>query len=59
MVVGDFDFAGVSPNPAEAETPLVVDADAVLAGAVAFERFEPVEGRNAEAFERVGTGKQV
>ena len=59
VVVGDFDFAGIAARPAETETPLVIDADAVLAGAFAFERFEPIAGRDPEVFKGVGTGKQV
>ena len=59
VVVGDFDFAGIATRPAETETPLVIDADAVLAGAFAFERFEPIAGRDPEVFKGVGTGKQV
>ena len=32
----------------EADAPLIVDADGVLAFAVAFERFQPIAGRNAK-----------
>ena len=59
VVVGDFDFAGIAARPAETETPLIIDADAVLAGTLAFERFKPVAGRDPEVFKGVGTGKQV
>lgn len=60
---------GVARFPAEANTPLGVDADAVLAGAVAFEGFKPVTGRNAEGIQGGcsineiefidGTGKKI
>ena len=35
VVVGDFDLVGVAVLEAEADAPLIVDADAVLAFAVA------------------------
>jgi hypothetical protein len=44
MVVGNFDIKNIAVCPPEAHAPLVVDADAVLARTVAFERFEPVAG---------------
>ena len=59
VAIGDFDFVGVTADPAEAQTPLVIDTNAVLTGTLAFERFEPVAGRDAEIFEGVGTGKHV
>jgi hypothetical protein len=43
-VVDDLDLVGVTVVPAEADAPLVVDADAVLAVAITLERFEPVAG---------------
>lgn len=46
MVISDFDFVGVAADPTEAQTPLVIDTDAVLTGTLAFERFEPVAGRD-------------
>lgn len=59
VVIGNFDFVGVAADPTEAQTPLVIDTDAVLTGTLAFERFKPVAGRDAEIFEGVGTGKHV
>ena len=38
MVVNDFDIMRPISFPAEADTPLIVDTDGVLAFAVAFER---------------------
>lgn len=37
--------------PAEADAPLVIDADGVLALPVAFERFEAIAGRDGEVVE--------
>ncbi len=48
VVVCDFDVERVSRFPAEAETPLVIDSDAVLSRAVAFESFQSVTRRNAQ-----------
>jgi hypothetical protein len=47
MVIDDFniDRAGRSLGPLKANPPLVVDTDAVLALAVALERFEPIAGQ--------------
>ena len=59
MVVGDFDTVGVVVLPAEAEPPLLIDADAELAGAAAFEGFESVAGRVAEIGEEAGLVEHV
>lgn len=40
MIVGDFDIVGVTVSPYEADAPLVVDPDCVLAFAVALKRFQ-------------------
>ncbi len=54
MVVYDFDFVGVFAFPTKAEAPLVVDANAVLAAAAAFEGFQAVAGRETHDVESVG-----
>jgi hypothetical protein len=51
MVVGDFNFVRGFGFPVEANPPLVVDADGVLAFAVSFEGFETVAGRDGEVIE--------
>jgi hypothetical protein len=40
--------------PYEAEPPLIVDSDAVLAGAVALERLQAISGRNAKVLQPLG-----
>ena len=45
MVIHNFYFMRVFALPGEADAPLVVDADAVLSRAVAFESFQAVAGR--------------
>ena len=56
MVVDDFYIVCVSACPPEADAPLVVDADAVLAGPIASQFLEAVGGWNAEVKE---TGRGV
>src|ERR1700737_3339506 len=47
VVVDQLDVPGAAGTPREADAPLVVDADAVLAGAAAGQLFEPVAGWHA------------
>src|SRR5665648_862578 len=54
VIVHDLDVFGTGCRPAEADAVLVVDADAVLAGAGALERLEPVAGRDAQVVEASG-----
>lgn len=54
MVVDDLHPVGAVLSPDEAEAPLVVDADTVLALAVGAESFESVGGRNTEVVEFKG-----
>ena len=42
MIVCDFDIVGVSVPPHEAHSPLLVDPNAVLSLAIAFEGLQPV-----------------
>jgi hypothetical protein len=42
VVIDNLDFMGVAIAPLEADAPLVVDTDAVLAGPVAAQAFESV-----------------
>jgi hypothetical protein len=53
----DFGVVGVLYLPAEADAPLVVDADAVLTAAVALQRFESVAGRQTHDLKPVGGGE--
>ena len=54
VVVDDLDVEGIGGAPDEADAPLIVDADAVLASTIALERLEPIAGRNAQVGEGVG-----
>ena len=51
MIVHDRDIVRVAVLPPKADAPLIVDANAVLASAIALELFESIAGRNAEIFE--------
>jgi hypothetical protein len=44
VVVDDFHVLSSHVGPAEADAPLIVDADAVLPGSVAPQRLQPVAG---------------
>jgi hypothetical protein len=48
MVIDDFDIPGLAVAPYEAEPPLIVDADAVLAVPHAAQRFEAIAGRDSK-----------
>ena len=51
VIIGDFYVVGVLTVPPEAYAILVVYTNAVLAGSVAFERFEPVARRETQFVE--------
>ena len=53
MVVYDFNFVGVFACPAKAETPLIINADAVLAASTAFNCLQAVAGREPHDIESV------
>jgi len=46
VIVDNLDFGGTICRPDEAQTPLFVDANAVLALSIILKRFESVPGRN-------------
>ncbi len=52
MIVDNLDVIRTPTRPNEADTPLIVDPDAELAGAVATQRLETVSGRYPEVAER-------
>jgi len=51
VIVHDLDVFRTGIRPAKADAELVVDADAVLPGAVPLERFESVAWRDAQVVE--------
>jgi hypothetical protein len=54
VVVHDLDVVGASGTPSKAEAPLLVDADAVLAGTVAGQLLEAVTWRDPEVTKGLG-----
>jgi hypothetical protein len=52
VIVHDLDIFDIALGPSEADTPLIVDADAHLSGAVPFQGFEPIGRRIAEVIDR-------
>lgn len=55
MVVNNFDVNGSSRRPDETHTPLIVDANAVLTGSIALERFQAIARRRSQEIERQGS----
>jgi hypothetical protein len=53
VVVHDFDIFRAGGCPDETYAPLPIDADAVLAGAVVFQRFQLVARRRAQELQRM------
>jgi hypothetical protein len=51
VVVCDFNFVGISVLPPETNPELVIDADAVLPSAVAFQPFEAIARGDAQLAE--------
>ena len=51
MVVHDFDIERMAAFKAKANSPLVIDADAVLTRSMALERFEPVVRRDSQVIQ--------
>jgi hypothetical protein len=58
VIIHDFDFMRIAAAPYEAEPPLIVDSDAVLAGAVALERLQAISGRDAKILQPLGCMKE-
>ena len=54
MIVHDLDVCGSLSCPDKAQSPLIIDAYAVLALPVVFERFETVPRWNLQVFESCG-----
>jgi hypothetical protein len=51
VVVNDLNFVSVSVPPYEADAPLIIDSNAVLALAIAAQAFEPVSSRSGQVAE--------
>ena len=51
MVVNDLDVMRITVVPAETHTPLLVDANAVLPGSLAFQLLQPIARGNSDIVE--------
>jgi hypothetical protein len=54
VIIGDFNFAWPELGPSEADSVLIVDADAVLSLAVSGKGFEAIAWGDTEVLERLG-----
>lgn len=52
VVIDDLDVFGPFIGPQKAQTPLIVDPNAVLPGAITAKRFQPVPRRDSHEFQR-------
>ena len=57
MVIGYLDVVRIALTPPKTDTPLVIDADAVLARPVSFELLKPVAWRRSEVLQGVSSIK--
>jgi hypothetical protein len=48
VIVNNFYIKGIRLNPLKTDSPLIVDADAVLSGAVTGERLQPIAWNRAK-----------
>ena len=54
MVISYLDISRLVGDPLKANAPLVIDADSVLAGAIALEFLQPVTGDSLQILQGVG-----
>jgi len=47
MIINDFDIFCESIRPTKADAPLIIDANTVLTGTIAFERLKVIAGWNS------------
>jgi len=57
MIICYFDFVDVSIFPTKADSPLIVDSDAILSPAVAFQSLKAVARRNSQIVQMPSTVK--
>jgi len=55
VVIDDFDIPGVAVIPFEADSPLIIDSDAVLAFPVILQLLEAIAWRDSEVIEADGS----
>jgi len=47
VIVRNLDIGRIAVDPAQADTPLVIDTDAPLSGAIFLQEFQPITWRNS------------
>jgi hypothetical protein len=52
VIIDYFDFKRIKAHPSEADTPLLIHANTVLAGTVTPQRFQPIAGSGCQVPER-------
>jgi hypothetical protein len=57
VVIDDFNIFRTSICPAEADTPPIVNADAVLTGTITFEDLKVISGWNSQIFNAISNFK--
>jgi hypothetical protein len=53
VIIYDLDVIRIAAGPPEADAPLIVDPDAMLAGTVALELLQPVAGLHLQVLQRL------
>jgi hypothetical protein len=59
VVIDDLHAEGITINPSKADTPLIIDTDAVLAFAITPEGFEPIGRRNTQIIQNGSVAKHA
>lgn len=59
VVIDDFHVVGVSVDPSETDPPLIIDPDAELAFAGAFQRLKPAGWWHAQVFQHRGVAEHA
>ena len=54
MIIDNLDLEGITVPPSKTDSPLVIDANTVLTGAIASELLQPVPGWDAEVLKLFG-----
>jgi hypothetical protein len=54
VIVNELDVVRIAILPPETDAPLIIDANAVLSRAIAFEFLQPIAWRRPEIVERFG-----
>jgi hypothetical protein len=52
VVIDDLNLVGISVTPSEADSPLIVDPDAMLASTAALQGFQPIARRHTQEVQR-------